>query len=135
MLLLVLMIVMFTMHSLVVIQKYFFSLFPCKCFVCYKCFIGCYCICFLFVFFLYSFFLLFYLVHYFHPLSLLFIIIYESITISITIFIIIIVTIINIIIIDHICNKTWFGEESVSILFKRHCLPLLIRSDLKGKPH
>ena len=73
-------------------NKYFFSLFPCGCFVCYKCFIGSYCICFLVSLgFFYNFFLLLSLFCALFSLSLslslTFIIIYESITISITIFI------------------------------------------------
>ena len=62
-------------------------------------------------------------------LSLSFIIIYEFITISITIIITIII------IIDHVCYKTRFGGEVMCVLFERHLLPFLIRSDLIGKPY
>ena len=76
-------------------------------------------------------------------------VLYEFIAISITIIIIIIIIIITIIIIDiimiiiiniiiiidHVCYKTWFGGESISVLFETHCLPLLIGSDLIGKPY
>ena len=53
----------------------------------------------------------------------------------IIIMIIIIIIIIIIIVIDHVCCKTWFGVELISALFERHYLPLLIRSDLIGKPY
>ena len=59
--------------------------------------------------------------------------IYEFIIISVTI--IIITIIIKIIIIDHVCYKTWFGGESISELFPWHCLPLPIRFGLIGKPY
>ena len=53
----------------------------------------------------------------------------------IIIIIVIIIIIIIIIIIDHVCYKTWFWGESISELFGRHCLPLLIRFGLIGKPY
>ena len=93
MLLIVITNVMFTkysFHSLDVINVYFFSLFSYKCLVCYKRFIGCYCICF-FVFCCNIFFIIFILRIIFIIVIIIFtsfIIIYESITISITIFII-----------------------------------------------
>ena len=59
--------------------------------------------------------------------------VYEFIIISVTI--IIITIIIKIIIIDHVCYKTWFGGESISVLFERHFLSLLIKSDLIGEPY
>ena len=55
--------------------------------------------------------------------------------IYIYIYINIIITIIIIIIIDHASYMARFGGESISVLFERHCLPLLIRSNLIGKPY
>ena len=69
------------------------------------------------------------------------IIIIIIIIIVIIIIIIIIITIIMtttttiIVIIDHVCQKTRFWGESISILFERLCLALLIRSDLISKPY
>ena len=68
----------------------------------------------------------------FKPICYLFIIIIVVIIIIIINIFIIIITII-IIIIDHVFYKTWFDEKSISVLFKRHCLSLLIRSYLIGK--
>ena len=71
----------------------------------------------------------------------------ETIIVIVIIIIIIIVIIIIIIIIimtttttiiviiDHVCQKTRFWGESISILFERLCLALLIRSDLISKPY
>ena len=56
-------------------------------------------------------------------------------TISNTIIIITIIITIIIVIIDHVCYKTGFGGELISLLFKWHCLALLIISDLIGMPY
>ena len=65
----------------------------------------------------------------------------ETIIVIVIIIIIIIIIIIMtttttiIVIIDHVCQKTRFWGESISILFERLCLALLIRSDLISKPY